>query len=213
MSEDQKPAWETVCYPEREKLPRSAADDDKQRAIGLQKAEDARRIAALADWVLAEELRQAADGADEFEQFLADPKQRMRTDELDALRTGIEAPEERGRLIAAALRRSPTEAFLEIVARLMEGGAFANRSRLSKELSLRQIEFVEERGHIKKLLLRAYETSSASHTDIARRATEVAKLICGITADEAKKAMEQYKDNFTPNAALRWILLTKTVAR
>lgn len=34
-----------------------------------------------------------------------------------------------------------------------------------------------------------------------------------MTANEAKKAKEQYKDNFTRNAELRWLLLTKTIAR
>lgn len=206
------PKWETVCYPERRRLPRRATDDERQAATTEQAAEDARRIAGLADWVLAEGLRQAADDADEFEQFMADPTQRMRTDELDALRAGIEAPGERGRLIAAALRRSPTEAFLEIVAQMVEGGALANRSRPSTILTIEQIEFVAERERIKSLLLRAYETK-ASQREIERRATEVARHLCGVTAEEASTAKKLYDDNFTKNAELRWILLTKTIAR
>jgi hypothetical protein len=213
MSDHTTPAWETVCYPEREKLPRRATDVEKQKVMEEQKAEDARRIAALTDWVLGESLRQAAENSDGYERFMFDPTYHMRADELDAVRSAITSPADRGRLMAAALRQSPTEALLEIVAQLLESGAFTNRSQPSEELTLRQIEFVQEREEIKRLLLHAYQTSSASQTDIARRATEVAKLICGMTANEAKKAKEQYKDNFTRNAELRWILLTKTIAR
>ncbi|RUM18549.1 hypothetical protein EFD56_13860 [Rhizobium phaseoli] len=207
------PAWEMVCYPERKRLLRRATNEERQAAAADHEAENRRRIGALADWVLAEGLKEAADDADEFERFLVDETQRMRPDELDVLQRAVCDRTGRNSLIAKAMRSSPTSAFLETVAQLVENNALSNAAGQHKakkgkmeHLTDEQIEYAELRLAIRRLLLETYR-GAATPTAIANRTNDVARYLLGMSEPEARAAWKQYDNTDNRDLPkLRWTL-------
>lgn len=173
--------------------------------------DDAQRVEILAEWVTAEQLRRSARNNDEFERLWIDA---MRAEEISLLRDIAMDGKNRTELVANCLRRNPTSAFLNIVAELLESGAFANTWRASKKLSEQQIEYAIARKDILGLLHETYSGELVSGRLLERRASDVARYLFGLTKEEANKAKLEYDDNFTESAYVRWLIATdKILAR
>lgn len=204
------PKWDSVCFPQRGRPSRSVTDEERQAEAGGQEVKNAQRIAVLADWVLDAMQGEAVDG-DEFERLMAAG---LRTNELSILQAAVAAPPaDRGLMIAAALRNSPTPVFLEIVALLLEMNAFIRAAKSSKKTTLtsEQITLVRRYEDIKQILLRAYRTST-TEKNIERRATDVLKFLYSYTPSEVSDARREYKDDKSLRKRLLWEL-HQTLAR
>lgn len=183
----------------------------REESARATKIDDAQRVEILAEWVAAEQLRRSAKNSDEFERLWIDA---MRADELSVLRNIIMDGKNRTELVANCLRQNPTSAFLNVVAKMMESGAFANTWRPSKKLSEQQIEYATARMDILGLLRETYAGELVSGRLLERRASDVARYLMGLTKDEANKAKLEYDDNFTESAYVRWLIATdKILAR
>lgn len=170
--------------------------------------ENLRRIEILADWVVEAQLLRSAKNSDDFECLWVDA---MRTDEVSVLRNIVSDGKNRAASVAECLRRNPTPAFLNIVAEMLESGAFANGWRESRKLSNQQIEYVVFREDVLALLREGYAENPVSERLLQRRASDVSRHLLNFSADEAKNAKIEYNDNLTDNTFLRWLISTRKI--